>query len=153
MCSLPSTTCMDHPRVEFRLLEQGDSGGCLPTCSKPPYLELLAADSIGHWPGVVILLEDLRQQGASVSNGRRPHLAQAGCSCVSPPFPNARSHLALLDDAAELLDHWRGDVHLLADHCVVLVVGVVGVSKLAIRAQFELEVLVTELPLVAHVVA
>ncbi len=40
----------------------------------------------------------------------------------------------------------------LPDHGVVLVVGVVGVSQFAIRPELELQELVPELALVAHVV-
>lgn len=57
------------------------------------------------------------------------------------------------DDAAQLVHHARVAVHLLADHRVVLVVGVVGVAQLAVRPELELEELVAELSLVAHVVA
>ncbi len=40
----------------------------------------------------------------------------------------------------------------LPDHGVILVVGVVGVSQFAIRPELELQELVPELALVAHVV-
>lgn len=87
--------------------------------------------------------------------------------------PNVLGDLALLEDALELLDHRLRHGHyerskrsagparpatsascdartLLADHRVVLVVGVVGVAQLAARAELELHELVAELAAVAH---
>jgi len=45
------------------------------------------------------------------------------------------------------------DEGLLADHGVVLVVGIVGVPQLAVRPELELQELVAELALVTDVVA
>ena len=45
------------------------------------------------------------------------------------------------------------DVGLLPDHGVVLVVGVVGVAQLTVGPELELEELVSELALVADVIA
>jgi hypothetical protein len=61
-------------------------------------------------------------------------------------------NLGLLDDPPGLAEDGGGDEDLLADHGVVLVVGVVGVAELAVGAELELEELVPELPLVPHVV-
>ena len=62
------------------------------------------------------------------------------------------AHIGLLDDPPGLAEHGGGDEDLLADHGVVLVVGVVGVAELAVGAELELEELVPELALVPHVV-
>lgn len=56
-------------------------------------------------------------------------------------------------DAAQLVHDAGMAEHLLPDHGVVLVVGVVGITELSVRPEFELEELVPELTLVAHVVA
>lgn len=61
-------------------------------------------------------------------------------------------NLALGDDAAALAEDGGGEPDLLADHDVVLVVGVVGVPQLPVGPELELQELVPELPLVAHVV-
>ena len=58
----------------------------------------------------------------------------------------------VFDDAFQLFDHTLGNVHLLPDHGVVLVVGVVGVAELPVRPQFKLEELVSKLAPVTHVV-
>ena len=63
-----------------------------------------------------------------------------------------RTHIGLLDDPPGLAEDGGGDEDLLADHGVVLVVGVVGVAELAVGAELELEELVPELALVPHVV-
>ena len=63
-----------------------------------------------------------------------------------------RAHIGLLDDPPGLAEDGGGDEDLLADHGVVLVVGVVGVAELAVGAELELEELVPELALVPHVV-
>ena len=63
-----------------------------------------------------------------------------------------RAHIGLLDDPPGLAEDGGGDEDLLADHGVVLVVGVVGVAELAVGAELELEKLVPELPLVPHIV-
>jgi len=63
-----------------------------------------------------------------------------------------RTHVGLLDDPPRLAEDGAGDEHLLADQGVVLVVGVVGVAKLAVGAELELEELVAELALVPHVI-
>jgi hypothetical protein len=60
--------------------------------------------------------------------------------------------IGLLDDPPGLAEDGGGDEDLLADHGVVLVVGVVGVAELAVGAELELEELVPELALVPHVV-
>jgi len=62
------------------------------------------------------------------------------------------AHIGLLDDPPGLAEDGGGDEDLLADHGVVLVVGVVGVAELAVGAELELEELVPELALVPHVV-
>lgn len=61
-------------------------------------------------------------------------------------------NLALGDDAAALAEDGGGEPDLLADHDVVLVVGVVGVPQLPVGPELELQELVPELPLVSHVV-
>lgn len=61
--------------------------------------------------------------------------------------------LGVLDDAFQLLHHALMHVRLFADHSVVFVIGVVGVSQLAVGPKFELEKLVAELALVADVIA
>jgi hypothetical protein len=61
--------------------------------------------------------------------------------------------LAVGDDAAALLERGLSEEDLLADHSVVLVIGVVGVPELAVGAELELEKLMAELALVADVVA
>ena len=63
-----------------------------------------------------------------------------------------RAHIGLLDDPPGLAEDGGGDEDLLADHGVVLVVGVVGVAELAVGAELELEELVPELALVPRVV-
>lgn len=60
--------------------------------------------------------------------------------------------LGVLNDALELVHHRLVHIGLLANECVVLVVGVVGVAQFAIRSELELEKLVTELAFVPHVV-
>jgi hypothetical protein len=62
------------------------------------------------------------------------------------------TYIGLLDDPPGLAEDGGGDEDLLADHGVVLVVGVVGVAELAVGAELELEELVPELALVPHVV-
>ena len=57
------------------------------------------------------------------------------------------AHIGLLDDPPGLAEDGGGDEDLLADHGVVLVVGVVGVAELAVGAE-----LVPELALVPHIV-
>jgi len=57
------------------------------------------------------------------------------------------------DDPLQLLHHGLVDEGLLADHGVVLVVGIVGVPQLAVRPELELQELVAELALVTDVVA
>jgi len=64
----------------------------------------------------------------------------------------APTYIGLLDDPPGLAEDGGGDEDLLADHGVVLVVGVVGVAELAVGAELELEELVPELALVTHVV-
>jgi hypothetical protein len=64
-----------------------------------------------------------------------------------------RAYVGLLDDPPGLAEDGGRDEDLLADHGVVLVVGVVGVAELAVGAELELEELVPELALVSHVVA
>jgi len=64
----------------------------------------------------------------------------------------APTYIGLLDDPPGLAEDGGGDEDLLADHGVVLVVGVVGVAELAVGAELELEELVPELALVPHVV-
>jgi len=59
----------------------------------------------------------------------------------------------VFDDPLELLKNTSVDKGLLSDHCIVLVVRVVGVSHLSIGSEFKLEELVTELALVADVVS
>ena len=61
--------------------------------------------------------------------------------------------LAVLNDSPQLVHDGGVNVRLLADHRVVLVVGVVGVSELAVWPELELEELVAELALVSDVVA
>lgn len=61
--------------------------------------------------------------------------------------------LAVSDDAAAFLERGLGEEDLLADHGVVLVVGVVCVAELAIGAKLKLQKLVAELALVTDVVA
>ena len=48
--------------------------------------------------------------------------------------------------------HLAVNKSLLPDHCVVLVVGVVGITQLAVRSEFELEKLVTEFSFVTDIV-
>jgi len=57
------------------------------------------------------------------------------------------------DDSLQFFHHGLVDEGLLADHGVVLVVGVVGVPQLAIRPELELQEFVPELALVSDVVA
>nr|GMD53038.1 dihydrolipoyllysine-residue acetyltransferase component 5 of pyruvate dehydrogenase complex, chloroplastic [Ipomoea batatas] len=61
-------------------------------------------------------------------------------------------YLAIGDDAAAFFENGGGEVDLLANHGVVLVVGVVGIAELAVGSEFELEELVAEFSLVTHVV-
>ena len=60
--------------------------------------------------------------------------------------------LAVGDDAAALPEDGGVEKHLLADHGIVLVVGVVGITELAVGPELELQELVPELPLMPHVV-
>jgi hypothetical protein len=48
-----------------------------------------------------------------------------------------------------LLEDGGGDEDLLADHGVILVVGVVGIAKHAVGAELEFQELVPKLPLVS----
>lgn len=61
-------------------------------------------------------------------------------------------YLAIGDDAAAFFENGGGEEDLLANHGVVLVVGVVGIAELAVGSEFELEELVAEFSLVTHVV-
>jgi len=61
--------------------------------------------------------------------------------------------LALRDYSAALTQNGGSEVHLLADYCVVFVVGVVGVTELAVGSELKFKKLVAELPLVPHVVS
>lgn len=63
-----------------------------------------------------------------------------------------KEDLAVGDDAAALPKDGGVEEDLLADHGVVLVVGVVGVAELTVGPELELQELVTELTLVPHVV-
>lgn len=63
-----------------------------------------------------------------------------------------KEDLAVGDDAAALPEDGGVEEDLLADHGVVLVVGVVGIAELAVGPELELQELVPELPLVANVV-
>jgi hypothetical protein len=49
------------------------------------------------------------------------------------------TYIRLLDDPPGLAEDGGGDEDLLADHGVVLVVGVVSVAELAVGAEFELD--------------
>ena len=60
--------------------------------------------------------------------------------------------LAVGDDAAALPEDSGVEEDLLADHGIVLVVGVVGITKLAIGPELELQELVPELSLMPHVI-
>lgn len=57
------------------------------------------------------------------------------------------------NDPLELVHDALVDVRLLADHRIVLVVGVVGIPQLAVRPELKLQELVTKLALVADIVA
>ena len=63
------------------------------------------------------------------------------------------SYLAFGDDTTALAKNGRSEVNLLADDGVVFVVGVVGIAKLPVRPELELQELVPELPLVPNVVS
>lgn len=60
--------------------------------------------------------------------------------------------LAISDDATAFAKDGGGDVDLLADDGVVLVVGVIGVTEFAVRSELELQEFMPELPLVPYVV-
>ena len=61
---------------------------------------------------------------------------------------NSRNDIRLLDNSADLVQDGLAHGHLLPDHGVVLVVGVVGVPQLAAAGELELHELVPELTLV-----
>lgn len=71
---------------------------------------------------------------------------------VRQQYGNSRNDVRLLDDSADLVQHCLADRHLLPDHGIVLVVGVVGIPQLAGAGELELHELVAELTLVAHTV-
>eukprot|EP00405_Crypthecodinium_cohnii_P003970 CAMPEP_0194751408 /NCGR_PEP_ID=MMETSP0323_2-20130528/5475_1 /TAXON_ID=2866 ORGANISM="Crypthecodinium cohnii, Strain Seligo" /NCGR_SAMPLE_ID=MMETSP0323_2 /ASSEMBLY_ACC=CAM_ASM_000346 /LENGTH=159 /DNA_ID=CAMNT_0039667893 /DNA_START=311 /DNA_END=790 /DNA_ORIENTATION=+ len=60
---------------------------------------------------------------------------------------------AIFDGLSQLRHHSRRDVSFLSNHNVVLVVRVVRISQSAVGPELELQELVTELALVANVVA
>lgn len=63
---------------------------------------------------------------------------------------HSRNDIRLLDDSTNFVENGLAHGHLLPNHCVVLVVGVVCVPKLAAAGELELHELVPELTLVAH---
>lgn len=58
----------------------------------------------------------------------------------------------VLNNPLELVQNQLADSGLLADHGVVLVVGIVGISELAIRLELELQEFMTEFALVSHII-
>jgi hypothetical protein len=118
-------------------------------------LELLPADAVGFRPVVVVFLHNLRAGSISQSLNPRPNPSSRPQrkSIGSNPTRRRERHLRFLDDPPGLAQDGGGDEDLLADHGVVLVVGVVGVAELPVGAELELEKLVAELALVPHVVA
>lgn len=63
---------------------------------------------------------------------------------------HSRNNIRLLDDSADLVEDGLAHGHLLPDHGVVLVVGVIRVPELAAAGELELHELMPELTLVAH---
>ena len=63
---------------------------------------------------------------------------------------HSRNNIRFLDDSADLVEDGLAHGHLLPDHCVVLVVGVVCVPELTAAGELELHELVPELTLVPH---
>ncbi len=75
--------------------------------------------------------------------------SRSGNSCGSVVLQN----LAVLDDSPQLGHDCFVAHHLLANHGVLLVVGVVSITQLPIRPELELEKFVPEFALVTNVVS
>src|SRR4051794_30326696 len=87
---------------------------------------------------------------AGIANSQHTHTHERR-TCLQCAY--ALKYFRISDDAADGLQHGRADAHLLADHRVVLVVGVVGVTQAAVRPKLKLHEFVTKLALVASAAA
>uniref|UniRef100_A0A7C9CYL3 Uncharacterized protein n=1 Tax=Opuntia streptacantha TaxID=393608 RepID=A0A7C9CYL3_OPUST len=61
-------------------------------------------------------------------------------------------NLALGDDAAAFAEDGGGDEDLFANHGVVLIVGIVGITKLSIGSELELQKFMAEFSPVTHII-
>lgn len=112
-------------------------------------LQLLSPNTVRLRPIVIIFLQYLLATkeetliNIAIQNPRNHKIGEKVKIC---------SRLGIGHDAAGLLEYGGGEVDLLANHSVVLVVGVVGVAELAVGSELEFQELVPEFPLVPHVV-
>jgi len=70
-----------------------------------------------------------------------------------PQFVVLGHDLGVFNDPPQLVHNSLMRVSLLADHCVILVVAVVGISELAVWPELKLEELVSKLAFVSNIVA
>lgn len=120
-------------------------------------LNKIVKDAKAFWIGTGLNVDERSNLGSCEGNVLVPHdnlqLLASHTVGFRPVVVVLLHDLALRDYTAALTQNGGSEVHLLADYGVVFVVGVVGITKLAVRSELEFKEFVTELPLVPHVVS